>query len=187
MTLFYHLKFRFIKLDLMLILFFSRSFRFIRLQFFVLIFVIEAILKLLALGVVRYFKDKWNTFDFIVTVLGAVELFLEGVQGLSVFRSFRLVSFKFKLQIQSLQQKKKFFFLLLNIKQLRPLRLGRNVPAFDLLLTRMQHIFSAVSGQTIIFFMAIYIFVVFGCHQFGPDFKNFKFGMYYSFLFTDYL
>lgn len=52
---------------------------------------VEAILKLLALGVVRYFKDEWNTFDFIVTVLGAVELTLEGVQGLSVFRSFRLV------------------------------------------------------------------------------------------------
>lgn len=62
-----------------------------RLQIFVLIFVVEAILKLLALGVVRYFKDEWNTFDFVVTVLGAVELLLEGVQGLSVFRSFRLV------------------------------------------------------------------------------------------------
>lgn len=61
------------------------------LQFFVIVFVIEAILKLLALGVIRYFKDEWNTFDFIVTFLGLVELFLEGVQGLSVFRSFRLV------------------------------------------------------------------------------------------------
>lgn len=64
---------------------------FFLLQIFVIVFVFEAILKLLALGVVRYFKDEWNTFDFVVTVLGAVELCLEGVQGLSVFRSFRLV------------------------------------------------------------------------------------------------
>lgn len=65
---------------------------FFLLQIFVLVFVVEAILKLLALGVVRYFKDAWNTFDFIVTVMGAVELLFEGIQGLSVFRSFRLVS-----------------------------------------------------------------------------------------------
>lgn len=64
---------------------------FFLLQIFVVVFVIEAILKLLALGVVRYFKDEWNTFDFVVTLLGAIELGLEGVQGLSVFRSFRLV------------------------------------------------------------------------------------------------
>lgn len=68
----------------MLILFFL-------LQIFVLVFVIEAIFKLLALGVFRYFRDLWNLFDFAVTVLGAVELCLEGVQGLSIFRTFRLV------------------------------------------------------------------------------------------------
>lgn len=61
------------------------------LQIFVVIFAVEAILKLLALGIVRYFKDEWNSFDFIVTVLGVVDLCLEGVQGLSVFRTFRLV------------------------------------------------------------------------------------------------
>lgn len=54
--------------------------------------------------------------------------------------------------------------------QLRPLRLGKIVPAFDLLLTRMQHLFSVLSGQTIIFFMAIYIFVMLGCKQFGHDY-----------------
>lgn len=61
-------------------------------QFFVLVFVIEAILKLTALGPVQYFGDEWNTFDFIVTALGVIELSVEGVQGLSVLRSFRLVS-----------------------------------------------------------------------------------------------
>ncbi|KAJ6641281.1 Sodium channel protein PaFPC1 [Pseudolycoriella hygida] len=111
---------------------------------FVVIFVIEAILKLLALGVVRYFKDEWNSFDFIVTLFGAIELVLEGVQGLSVLRSFRL---------------------------LRPLRLGKVVPAFDLILTRMHHLFSVVKGQTFILFMAIYIFVVFGRREFGEDFE----------------
>lgn len=61
-------------------------------QFFVLVFVIEAILKLTALGPVQYFRDEWNTFDFIVTAFGVIELGLENVQGLSVLRAFRLVS-----------------------------------------------------------------------------------------------
>lgn len=50
-------------------------------------------MKILALGPVRYFSDGWNAFDFIVTAMGLIELGLEGVQGLSVLRSFRLVKF----------------------------------------------------------------------------------------------
>lgn len=52
---------------------------------------IEAIFKLLAIGPIMYFKDEWNTFDFTIVALGLLELSLEGVQGLSVLRSFRLV------------------------------------------------------------------------------------------------
>lgn len=61
-------------------------------QFFICVYVVEAVLKLIALGPIQYFRDKWNTFDFIVTALGVIELGLEGVQGLSVLRSMRLVS-----------------------------------------------------------------------------------------------
>lgn len=57
-----------------------------------LVFLIEAILKLTALGILQYFRDGWNTFDFIVTALGVIELSVENVQGLSVLRAFRLVS-----------------------------------------------------------------------------------------------
>jgi hypothetical protein len=39
-----------------------------------------------------YFQEGWNIFDFIIVALSLLELGLEGVQGLSVLRSFRLVS-----------------------------------------------------------------------------------------------
>lgn len=61
-------------------------------QVFIIVYVIEAILKLIALGPIQYFRDKWNVFDFVVTAVGVIELGLEGVQGLSVLRSLRLVS-----------------------------------------------------------------------------------------------
>lgn len=49
-------------------------------------------MKLIAMSPKYYFQVGWNIFDFIIVALSLVELGLEGVQGLSVLRSFRLVS-----------------------------------------------------------------------------------------------
>ena len=50
-------------------------------------------MKLVAMSPKFYFQEGWNVFDFIIVFLSLVELGLEGVKGLSVLRSFRLVSF----------------------------------------------------------------------------------------------
>lgn len=62
------------------------------LQFFTATFAIEAGMKLMAMSPKYYFQEGWNIFDFIIVALSLLELGLEGVQGLSVLRSFRLVS-----------------------------------------------------------------------------------------------
>lgn len=49
-------------------------------------------MKLVAMSPKYYFQEGWNIFDFIIVALSLLELGLEGVQGLSVLRSFRLVS-----------------------------------------------------------------------------------------------
>lgn len=41
-----------------------------------------------------YFQEAWNIFDFIIVFVSLLEMGLQGVSGLSVLRSFRLVSFK---------------------------------------------------------------------------------------------
>lgn len=61
-------------------------------QFFTATFAIEATMKLCAMSPKYYFQEGWNIFDFIIVALSLLELGLEGVQGLSVLRSFRLVS-----------------------------------------------------------------------------------------------
>lgn len=48
-------------------------------------------MKLVALSPKFYFREGWNVFDFIIVVLSLLELGLDGVQGLSVLRSFRLL------------------------------------------------------------------------------------------------
>lgn len=60
-------------------------------QFFTATFAIEATMKLIAMSPKYYFQEGWNIFDFIIVALSLLELGLEGVQGLSVLRSFRLV------------------------------------------------------------------------------------------------
>lgn len=71
-----------------------------------------------------YFQEGWNIFDFIIVALSLLELGLEGVQGLSVLRSFRLVSiddvpdllFGYKDRLKaSLKSLRKFMKLLLPI------------------------------------------------------------------------
>lgn len=52
-------------------------------------------MKLMAMSPKYYFQEGWNIFDFIIVALSLLELGLEGVQGLSVLRSFRLVIFFF--------------------------------------------------------------------------------------------
>jgi len=64
----------------------------VALQVFTTIFTIEAALKILALGLYKYLEDRWSCFDIIIVLLSLVELGLDGISGLSILRSFRLVS-----------------------------------------------------------------------------------------------
>ena len=64
----------------------------IYLQIFTVIFTLEAMMKLLGLGLIDYFKDNWNRLDITIVVLSLVELGLRDVKGLSILRTFRLVS-----------------------------------------------------------------------------------------------
>lgn len=62
------------------------------LQVFTTIFTAEAVLKIIAMNPVNYLKDRWNCFDIVIVFLSLVELGLQNVKGLSILRSFRLVS-----------------------------------------------------------------------------------------------
>lgn len=48
--------------------------------------------KLIAMDPYYYFQGGWNCFDGFIVTLSLVELGLANVEGLSVLRSFRLVS-----------------------------------------------------------------------------------------------
>lgn len=65
-------------------------------QVFTGIFTAEMVLKLIALDPYYYFQQGWNIFDGVIVCLSLMELGLSNVEGLSVLRSFRLVTTKFR-------------------------------------------------------------------------------------------
>ena len=73
------------------------GYRFV-LQVFTVVFILEMILKLVALGVRQYLKVTWNIFDGVIVIMSIVDMSMEfsnagGAGGvLSVLRTFRLVS-----------------------------------------------------------------------------------------------
>lgn len=64
------------------------------LQVFTGIFTAEMVLKLIAMDPYYYFQQGWNIFDGVIVCLSLMELGLSNVEGLSVLRSFRLVTEK---------------------------------------------------------------------------------------------
>ncbi|KAF2902697.1 hypothetical protein ILUMI_03476 [Ignelater luminosus] len=113
--------------------------------FFTATFGIEASLKLIAMSPKNYFQEGWNIFDFIIVVLSLLELGLEGVQGLSVLRSFRL---------------------------LRVFKLAKSWPTLNLLISIMGRTMGALGNLTFVLCIIIFIFAVMGMQLFGKNYTD---------------
>ncbi|XP_039291754.1 sodium channel protein para isoform X2 [Nilaparvata lugens] len=113
--------------------------------FFSATFAIEAMLKLIAMSPKYYFQEGWNIFDFIIVALSLLELSLEGVQGLSVLRSFRL---------------------------LRVFKLAKSWPTLNLLISIMGRTVGALGNLTFVLCIIIFIFAVMGMQLFGKNYVD---------------
>jgi voltage-gated sodium channel type II alpha len=106
---------------------------------------IEATMKLVAMSPKFYFQEGWNIFDFIIVALSLLELGLEGVQGLSVLRSFRL---------------------------LRVFKLAKSWPTLNLLISIMGRTMGALGNLTFVLCIIIFIFAVMGMQLFGKNYTG---------------
>ncbi|KAJ9594266.1 hypothetical protein L9F63_014308, partial [Diploptera punctata] len=132
--------------------------------FFTATFAIEATLKLIAMSPKYYFQEGWNIFDFIIVALSLLELGLEGVQGLSVLRSFRL---------------------------LRVFKLAKSWPTLNLLISIMGRTVGALGNLTFVLCIIIFIFAVMGMQLFGKNYfdnvERFPDGEMPRWNFTDFM
>uniref|UniRef100_A0A8D8MA85 Sodium channel protein n=1 Tax=Cacopsylla melanoneura TaxID=428564 RepID=A0A8D8MA85_9HEMI len=114
-------------------------------MFFSATFGVEAFFKLMAMSPKYYFQVGWNIFDFIIVALSVLELSLEGVQGLSVLRSFRL---------------------------LRVFKLAKSWPTLNLLISIMGRTIGALGNLTFVLCIIIFIFAVMGMQLFGKNYVD---------------
>lgn len=136
-------------------------------QFFTATFMIEATFKLIAMSPKDYFQEGWNIFDFIIVALSLLELGLEGVQGLSVLRSFRLVSYSLNNRFtQTACNKNNILF------QLRVFKLAKSWPTLNLLISIMGKTMGALGNLTFVLCIIIFIFAVMGMQLFGKNYTG---------------
>lgn len=147
-------------------------------------------MKLVAMSPKFYFQEGWNIFDFIIVALSLLELGLEGVQGLSVLRSFRLVSRErntikyiyWKLGNKCFVKFHKSNFLLYDchiqkkmflygiVLQLRVFKLAKSWPTLNLLISIMGRTVGALGNLTFVLCIIIFIFAVMGMQLFGKNY-----------------
>lgn len=130
--------------------------------FFTATFAVEASMKILALSPKFYFREGWNVFDSIIVGLSLLELGLEGVYGLSVLRSFRL---------------------------LRVFKLAKSWPTLNLLISIMGKAMGDLGNLTFVLAIIVFIFAVMGMQLFGNKYvdSNFPSGELPRWNFTDFM
>lgn len=130
--------------------------------FFTATFAVEASMKIMALSPKFYFREGWNVFDAIIVGLSLLELGLEGVYGLSVLRSFRL---------------------------LRVFKLAKSWPTLNLLISIMGKAIGDLGNLTFVLAIIVFIFAVMGMQLFGNKYvaENFPNGQQPRWNFTDFM
>ena len=109
---------------------------------FTIFFALEAAIKIIGLGIMGYVRDKFNIFDFIVSLLSVVGLF--GVVGnVSVFRTFRA---------------------------LRVLRLAKQVPLLQRWIGILLNSMKGAAVLTSLLMLVVFIVALLGMQLFGGNF-----------------
>lgn len=144
-------------------------------QFFTATFAIEAFMKTIALSPPIYFRDGWNIFDFFIVILSLIELPLSDFSGLSILRSFRLVSLQPGQVALSSQRKQSFHLTWISPPpQLRVFKLAKSWKTMNLLFAIIGRTLGALGNLIVVLAIIIFIFAVVGMQLFGENYKKFK-------------
>ncbi|KAL3320305.1 hypothetical protein Ciccas_001020 [Cichlidogyrus casuarinus] len=115
--------------------------------FFTAVFVIEALLKIIALGFLRYLRDRWNQLDVCIVILSVIGL---------IFENGNLIPFKATI-----------------IRVMRVLRIARVLKLLKMakgireLLDTVIQALPQVGNLGLLFFLLFFIFAALGVELFG--------------------
>lgn len=104
---------------------------------FVILFCIEIVLKLLGFGLRGFFKDGWNTFDFIIVASGLAFLFFPKLKNIGPLRSLRVI---------------------------RPLRTIRRLPGLRVIINSLMSSFASMADVALLLIFLMTAFAILGLH-----------------------
>jgi voltage-gated sodium channel type II alpha len=123
---------------------------------FTSIFTVESVLKIIALTPAKFVKNGWNVFDFLIVTVSLIELCLANVKGLSVLRSFRLVSDSPPVLMGFSTS-----YLSCTV-QLRVFKLAKSWQTLNRLISIISQSIGALGNLTLVLTIIIFIFAVVG-------------------------
>ncbi|XP_008059475.1 sodium channel protein type 7 subunit alpha, partial [Carlito syrichta] len=113
---------------------------------FIGIFTAEMIFKIIAMHPYGYFQVGWNIFDSAIVFHGLAELYLANIQGLALFRLFRI---------------------------LRIFKLGKYWPTFQILMQNLRNSLVALKDLALLLFMFLFFSAVFGMKLFDLCYEKY--------------
>ncbi|XP_061166104.1 voltage-dependent T-type calcium channel subunit alpha-1H-like [Saccostrea echinata] len=117
--------------------------------FFTSVFIIEASLKILALGLVRYIKDRWNQLDMFIVILSIVGIILEEMKTNVIPINPTIIRVMRVLRIA---------------RVLKLLKMAKGIRA---LLDTVIQALPQVGNLALLFFLLFFIFAALGVELFG--------------------
>lgn len=120
--------------------------------FFTIIFAIEMFLKIAAIGITKWLRDKMNYMDGGIVLLSLVELvFMSGSGAFSAFRSIRMLR---------------------TLRVLRVARLLRGMKSMINIIQVIQRSLSSFVYLGMLLFLFIFIYALLGMQLFGGNFNQ---------------
>ncbi|XP_059472084.1 voltage-dependent T-type calcium channel subunit alpha-1H isoform X6 [Neocloeon triangulifer] len=117
--------------------------------FFTAVFILESIMKLVALGMHLYFKDRWNQLDVIIVILSIVGIVLEEVESKIIPINPTIIRVMRVLRIA---------------RVLKLLKMAKGIRA---LLDTVMQALPQVGNLGLLFFLLFFIFAALGVELFG--------------------
>ncbi|KAG1665024.1 Voltage-dependent T-type calcium channel subunit alpha-1I [Nymphon striatum] len=117
--------------------------------FFTAVFILEAAMKILALGAKRYIKDKWNQLDVIIVILSIIGIVLEEMKSEVIPINPTIIRVMRVLRIA---------------RVLKLLKMAKGIRA---LLDTVMQALPQVGNLGLLFFLLFFIFAALGVELFG--------------------
>ncbi|UYV83726.1 CACNA1G [Cordylochernes scorpioides] len=117
--------------------------------FFTAVFILESMMKVLALGIPRYLKDKWNQLDVVIVILSIVGIVLEEMESDVIPINPTIIRVMRVLRIA---------------RVLKLLKMAKGIRA---LLDTVMQALPQVGNLGLLFFLLFFIFAALGVELFG--------------------